>query len=94
MRPIPLKHRRQIDSDPYYETCARANGDCRGRITIEHAFIYAGRQINEMWAYVPLCWRHHLGDLLDKKINERLAVSRATPEDLEKYPRRDWSQYT
>lgn len=90
MRPIPTKLKEIMSSDPYYKRCARANLDCEGRITWEHSYIYASCQINEVWAIIPLCWRHHLGDLLDKKENQRIALRRATPEDLAKYPKKDW----
>ncbi len=91
MRPIPQKHKLLINSSPYYKHCAReSEGECDGRITIEHAFIYAGRQISEMWNYIPLCWHHHLGEGLDKHRNQLFALERATPEDLAKYPKAEW----
>jgi len=93
MRPIPKKLKDEISSDPYYLKCARSGSDCRGRITWEHAFIYSGRQINEKWAIIPLCVYHHLGDGLNKRINEKIAVNRATEEDLKKYPRKNWLIY-
>jgi hypothetical protein len=80
-------------SDPYYGTCARSGSDCRGRITWEHAFTYAGKQINEKWSIIPLCVYHHLGLGLDKRVNEQIAVARATKGDLKKYPRKDWAKY-
>lgn len=87
MRPIPPALRKRIASDPSYAQCARWNdGGCRGRITIEHALIYAGRQVNELWALIPLCWRHHLGAGLDKRENQRIALEKATDDDLKKYP--------
>ena len=93
MRPIPAKHRQIIDSDPYFRVCARAkDGGCQGRMTVEHAFLYANRQISELWNYVPLCFHHHLGEGLDKNKNQLIALSRATPEDLAKYPHGDWSK--
>lgn len=93
MRPIPQKLRKQIDADPYFKTCARkGDGYCEGRITIEHAFIYEGRQINELWALIPLCWHHHLGSGLEKEKNQWLALKRAEVKDLYKYPRKDWLQ--
>lgn len=92
MRPIPLAHRKIISTDPYFRTCARSNDECSGRITIEHAWIYQGRQINELWAYVPLCEYHHLGKGLIKWINHYLSIMRATDKDLKKYPNRDWAQ--
>ena len=45
-----------------------------------------------MWALIPLCWYHHLGKGLDKRLNEYLAITRASPEDLAKYPKKDWNQ--
>jgi hypothetical protein len=94
MRPIPMKLRLEMAEDSYYESCARANeGGCKGRITWEHAFMYAGKQINERWAIIPLCVYHHLGPGLDKRKNERIAIARATEQDLQKYPRKNWQTY-
>lgn len=67
--------------------------ECEGRITIEHAFTYAGKQINELWALIPLCEYHHLGEGLIKRENQRIAVARATDEELSKYPRINWDNY-
>ncbi len=90
MRPISPKLRRQIAEDPYMKVCARSDYDCKGRITWEHAFIYAGRQINEAWAIIPLCEYHHLGKGLNKKINQEIALNRATEQDLNKYPKKQF----
>ncbi len=90
MRPIPPALKKEMADDPHYKHCARANSDCSGRITWEHAYIYAGKQINEKWAIIPLCVFHHLGEGLDKHENQRIALSRATDEDLAKYPKKDW----
>lgn len=80
--------------DPFYSLCMRRHeGNCSGRVTWEHAFIYAGKQINEKWAIIPLCVYHHLGSGLDKNLNQFLALSRATPEDLAKYDRFDWDRH-
>lgn len=65
---------------------------CQGRSTMEHAFIYRGRQISDKWAIVRLCEWAHLGPGLNKRINEWLALSHATPDDLKKYPGKDWEQ--
>lgn len=96
MRPISRPVRKIIDTDPYYRQCARAKleltNSCSGRITMEHAFINGGNQMDEAWAIVPLCWYHHLGEGLVKWINKFLALTRATEADLLKYPRTDWEQ--
>jgi len=90
MTPIPPKLRKEMSEDEYYTRCSRANIDCQGRITWEHAWIYGGRQIQEKWAIIPLCVFHHLGAGLDKHENQRIALERATGEDLAKYPKKDW----
>jgi hypothetical protein len=90
MRPIPAAMRKTMDADPYYHKCARRSGECEGRITWEHALIYAGKQVNEPWAIVPLCVYHHLGPGMIKELNEYLAIRRATEADLAKYPRAQW----
>jgi hypothetical protein len=93
MSPIPIKLKRELEADPYYKKCARENADCWGRITWEHAFTYSGKQIQEHWAIIPLCWFHHLGAGLDKPKNQLIAFSRATVEELSKYPRIEWSKF-
>lgn len=92
MRPIPPKLRKMIDEDPRFKYCERG-GNCSGRLTVEHAIShYRNRQINELWAFVSLCWYHHLGKGLDKRWNEWKAINRMTKEDEKKYPRVDWEQ--
>lgn len=77
-------------NDPYYKVCARkADGGCNGRITWEHAIVFAGRQVNEKWAIIPLCTYHHAvnehqdGGQLDKDRNVQIALNRATDSELE-----------
>lgn len=88
MRTIPQKLKKEILSDPYYRNCAREGGDCDGRITWEHAIIYAGRQLNEKWAIIPLCTFHHAVDRhqdggdLNKEFNVLIALNRATEAEL------------
>jgi hypothetical protein len=92
MSPIPAKLKKEILADPYYQKCARADYFCRGRITWEHAFLYAGKQIQEKWAIIPLCIFHHLDEGLNKGENQLIALSRATTEDLSKYPNVEWAK--
>lgn len=94
--------RETIAMDPFMRTCARSDifGDhecvadplTHRLIEWEHAFIHAGKQINEPWAIVPSCWWAHRGPGLEKEKNQLIALLRATPADLEKYPRGDWQQ--
>ena len=92
MRPISLKFRKRLDKEEYYRYCARGNADCNGRIEIEHANYYQGRQIDEMWNFIPLCHEHHQGRHLNKELNQYLSLKRAKPSDLKKYPRFNWLQ--
>ena len=87
MSKIPKELLEEILADPYYQVCARKSSECGGRLTFEHAIIYAGKQVQEKWAIIPLCWHHHLGEGLKKNINQAIAYSRATDEDLEQYPK-------
>lgn len=88
MRPIPKKMLREILEDPHYHGCARSDISCKGRITLEHAIIFRGRQLNEKWAIIPLCAFHHSVDQfqdgpgLNKEINIMIALNRATNEEL------------
>lgn len=88
MRTIPTSLRKKLASDPYYQKCARACSECDGRITFEHAIVFAGRQLNELWAIIPLCEYHHAvnkhqdGGDLDKEMNISIALNRATDDEL------------
>lgn len=90
MSPIPARIKAQILDDPFYERCSRSSPECSGRITWEHAFTYAGKQVQEAWAIIPLCWHHHLGSGLVKRENQRIAASRASDADRAKYPKLSW----
>lgn len=90
MRKIPKELRDKLSSLPEFSSCSRKSRHCWGRITWEHCWIYAGKQINEEWAIIPLCWRHHLGDMFNKEINQWISINKATASDLAKYPKRDW----
>lgn len=89
MRKLSKRSRDVIDTDDYYRRCARQDeGGCMGRITIEHALIFGGRQVDEPFALVPLCARHHAvdefqdGGALDKGKNIWIALNRATDTEL------------
>ena len=87
MRKIPDKIKRQLELEP--DVCARqGDSPCGGRITWEHAIIFAGRQLNEQWAIIKLCERHHAVNTyqdcgeLNKERNIHIALNRATDEEL------------
>lgn len=96
MTPIPKALRAKLAHDPWYKHCVLAyTNECQGHIQFHHVWIYAGRQIQEAWAILPVCEHHH--DLVKKsrqvKENiEHISMCLATTNDLAKYPKTDWVQ--
>jgi hypothetical protein len=89
MRKIPPKLLEEMLSDPYYSKCARKKeGNCKGRVTLEHALIFAGKQVNEKYAIVPICAYHHEVDQyqdgggMNKELHVAIALSRASDLEL------------
>ena len=87
MRKIPESVKRILQAEP--NICAlRDYPPCGGRITWEHAIIYAGRQLNEPWAIIKICECHHAvntyqdGGNFNKELNILTALNRATEEEL------------
>jgi len=92
MRVIPPRIRKQIDADPFYKTCIRIHeGDCAGRITIEHSLLFCGSQISDLFNLLPICWHHHL-EANNKRYNEWVALNRATDAELAKFSKANWKQ--
>lgn len=78
-----------VETDDFYRTCSLSRlGGCGGRISIEHAIIFAGRQLDEPWALIPLCAKHHGVDqyqdvtAVNKERSEWVALNRATDQEL------------
>lgn len=98
MRPIPLKMRAELEEEPRMKRCALVGlefGSCDGRVEWDHQWIYAGKQINEKWALLGVCSKHHYdknGNQLLKESLARKSLNLATEEDLQKYPRKNWAQ--
>lgn len=69
--------------------CMRSDeGNCQGRLTKEHAIIYAGKQLQEEFAILDICEFHHgvnnfqdKGDL-NKEKHVWIALNRATDDEL------------
>jgi hypothetical protein len=81
------------------DICLRKDeGNCVGKITYEHALIYAGKQVDEPFAILKICEYHHAvnrfqdGGDLNKEKHEWLALSRATEADFQKYYKANWKQ--
>lgn len=86
MRPIPPKLREHLSELPRMKECARRHEQgCRGRIEWHHAIKYQGRQLNEAWAIIGLCHRHHEGDLKNDENSRHYAYQNISTEELAKY---------
>ena len=99
MRPISAPVKKKLELDPRMKLCPlrhnRLVESCEGRVQWDHVWIYANHQIDEVWAIVGVCEKHHKekdGDRYIKRIIERESLLRSTPEDLAKYPRKNWQQ--
>lgn len=84
--------REGMSFDPEYTRCALQGlqfGTCEGRVTREHALIFAGKKIQERWAIIPCCAAHHGVDFYQdapteapKEVRVWVALNRATDEEL------------
>lgn len=91
MTPIPKQLKKEMQEDTFYTKCCLKDTFCDGRITWEHTMTYAGKQIQEKWAIIPICEYHHAvnkyqdGGNLNKEKNRWVAFNRATEEELSKF---------
>jgi hypothetical protein len=98
MRPIPFKMRQTLEAMPRMRMCEMAwyageFGICDGRVQWHHVWEYAGTQINEIWAILGVCTKHHDMVKTNRAVKELLelrSVEIATDEELAKYPKRAW----
>jgi len=83
---------REIRQDPSYGVCmlrAHSGHICGGRLTMEHALIYGGRQVDKKFAIISICARGHGVDeyqdagTLDKDLCRWVALNRASEEELD-----------
>jgi len=100
MNPIPQKLRNELSEDPYYKKCCLTKS--KYNVKFHHSWIYAGKQINEKWAIMPVIWRKHspYGDddsihkcQETKEYVQYLSLQRADIDDLcKRLPKKDWRQ--
>ncbi len=84
MTPIPVKIREEMANDPFYKTCCLSHlGGCEGRIEWHHCLIYGGRQVQQKFAILPACHKHHaeVSKYNDQFIH--VALNRATDSELQ-----------
>jgi len=86
MRKIPEGLRNEMAADPYMAVCA-LTGRKDEKIDWHHNLIFAGRQVNERWAILPLARSIH-DRMSDPGIREKcdwIMLNRATDEELRPY---------
>jgi len=86
MRPINQKIKDKMSNDPFYKECLIINdGCCEGRIEWHHNLIFAGQQLDEKWAILPLCEFHHrnINTKMIKEQCDHVMLNRATDQELE-----------
>ncbi len=95
MRPIPQKISKQLDEMEFMKKCI--NCGSQSNIEREHSLIYAGKQINEVYAIQPLCRTCHRGysGTIKREIkdySEFIAIVRGLKDLVKKYPKFDWQR--
>lgn len=101
MRPISAKNRKLIEEDDFFKTSFLSGKKATpsDRIVIHHCFVYAGRQIDDIWNLIPLLNSEHdynfdksvHSDHVIKKYVEYLTLARADMDEIQKkYYKRDW----
>ena len=93
MSPIPNKMREDMEAEQFMKTCVWSGETSKEKVSWEHCWNYAGKKIQEKWAIVPL--RVDLNVNMSGNVKEWcrfVSLSRATDEDLAKYPRKNWQQ--
>jgi protein involved in ribonucleotide reduction len=96
MRPIPIKLRQRLANRTDMNTCCACKAG--GKMEWNHVWIYAGKQINEIWSIVPLCTYCHRGNngtifQASKEASEKESIKRLVEsnfENLELYYKKDW----
>jgi hypothetical protein len=84
VRKIPDALREQMAVDPFMRRCA-ITGTTSEKIDWHHNLIFAGRQVNERWAIIPLATSVHDRVPRDKELKDRcdhIMLNRATDERL------------
>ena len=84
--------REQLAQDPYMRDCVILGGICEGRIQWHHAFKYAGKRVNEIWALLPVCENHHKEEAkwrgwIEECLRERIKHFGAEADFRKRYPK-------
>ena len=75
-------------ADPFYERCCITGAFAKNeKIEWHHNLIFAGRQVQEKFAILPLREDIHKNIVQHKEECDWIMLNRATDEQLEKYSR-------
>ncbi len=84
MRKIPDDLREDMSNDPFYKQCC-ITGWTHEKIDWHHNLIFAGRQVNEKWAILPLARSIHDRVQDYQEECDRIMLLRATEDQLRPY---------
>ncbi len=88
MNKIPPKLKAEMASDPFYERCCITGAFAKNeKVDWHHNLIFAGRQVQEKWAILPLRKDIHDDIVKHREKVDWIMLNRATDEQLEKYSR-------
>lgn len=100
MKVIPQRVRKEMQTDLEYKFCMLRSYKghvCGGRITIEHALMFAGTQVDFKNALISVCARgqevDHYQDAhtMDKNLNRWVALNRMTDVEIDSISKAfDW----
>ena len=85
---IPVKLKEDLNKDPFYKKCC-LTGRTDGKICFHHNLIFAGKQVQEKFAILPVIediHKYHRG--LTSEVKEKLnwiMLNRATDTQLKMY---------
>lgn len=92
--PIPEQVKKKLASNPFYYKCCIQDDKCSGHIQWHHNFRYAGSNLSEPFAILPVCVYHHS---IEKRsdVKEKLdyiMLHRMTMRDDNNYLNDYWKQ--
>ena len=97
MNHMPMRLRAELERDPFMSLCIHRHYNykviaCSGGVPEwHHVWRYAGRQIQERFAVVPVCCELHRNEQRDRDFIRWVSLNKASEEELARYPRIDWA---
>lgn len=92
--PIPEDMRDLLEVDSFMRRCIIDDDMCDGRLEWNHAFTYAGKRVNELWAIIPMCHTHHEQQAKWRPLIEQRMRQRIKQFGVEKLFRKEYPKST